>query len=55
MKKLDWLAYKYGVSFSKHGRKALAFLLFSAVSVAAVFTALGYGASQRRFSGERLS
>ena len=46
MKTLDWRAYKYGVSFSKHGRKALAFLLFSAVSVAAVFTALGYGASQ---------
>lgn len=46
MKKLDRLAYKYGVSFIKHGRKALAFLLFSAISAATVFTALGYGASQ---------
>ena len=33
MKKIDRLAYKYGVSFIKHGKKALAVLLFSAVAL----------------------
>ena len=42
MKKIDRLAYKYGVSFIKHGRKALAVLLFSAVALLTLSTALGY-------------
>ena len=42
MKKIDRRAYKYGVSFIKHGRKALAVLLFSAVALLTLSTALGY-------------
>ena len=42
MKKIDRLAYKYGVSFIKHGKKALAVLLFSAVALLTLSTALGY-------------
>lgn len=42
MKKIDRLAYKYGVSFIKHGKKALAVLLFSAVALLTLSSALGY-------------
>ena len=47
MKKLDRLAYKYGVSFIKNGKKAIAILLFSAIAAATVFSALGYGAARK--------
>ena len=46
MKKLDKLAYKFGVSFVKHGKKALAILLFSALAAVTVFGALGYGVAR---------
>ena len=60
MKKVDSLAYKYGVSFIKHEKKALAVLLFSAVALLTLSSALGYsvrGARQMRklFFGEKLS
>lgn len=42
MKKIDRLAYKYGVSFIKHGKKALAVLMFSAVALLTLSSAFGY-------------
>ena len=47
MKRLDKLAYKYGVSFIKNGKKALVILLFSAIAAATVFSALGYAAAMK--------
>ncbi|MBQ5642370.1 MAG: hypothetical protein IIV13_01255 [Bacteroidaceae bacterium] len=54
MKKIDRLAYKYGVSFIKHGKKALAVLLFSAVALLALFSALGYSVAWSKANKETI-
>lgn len=52
MKKADRLAYKYGVSFIKHGKKALAVLLFSAVALLTLSSALGYSIARSKANEE---
>ena len=52
MKKIDRLAYKYGVSFIKHGKKALAMLMFSAVALLTLSSALGYSVAWSKANEE---
>ena len=52
MKKIDRLAYKYGVSFIKHGKKALAVLLFSAVALLTLSSALGHSVAWSKVNKE---
>lgn len=52
MKKIDRLAYKYGVSFIKYGRKALAVLLFSAAALLTLSSALGYSVAWSKANEE---
>ena len=52
MKKVNRLAYKYGVSFIKHGKKALAVLLFSAVALLTLSSALGYSVARSKANEE---